>query len=423
MIRCIDPQLSMCSQEGLRRRCQYQSECQSTECNNNYMHFKTFIRRRNRVIAIAAAIIIFAIDIVTPLGVASAVPYSLVMLLTLGRHQPRFTLTMAGVCSAFTLLDLAFSVGPGSTEYWKVLVNRALALSIIWISAVLGLQRNRAAEEARRHLGMLARMQRDQAVEQYATAIAHELNQPLAACSLQAELALQTLDQPQQLKPLLQEVVEQSQRASAIMRALRALVRTNAVERIDFHPNELALFAERWFEPLSRQHSIRLELSLAQHLPMVRGDRVQLEQVLINLIQNAADALCVSTSEARVITVVTHPVGWDSIPTLPSKECGSGWNPNLRGIDRVKFSVTDNGPGVDAAMCDRLFERFHTSKPQGMGIGLTMSRSLIEAHGGRLWLDAQSHPQGMSGATFSFELPTAGSASNSLSPFAPRKDA
>lgn len=365
------------------------------------MHFKTFIRRRNRVLAIALAVVIFAIDIVTPLGVASAVPYSLVILLTLGRNQPRFTVALAGVCSTFTLLDLVFSVGPGSTEYWKVLVNRALALSVIWISTVLGLQRNRAAEESRRHLAMLARIQRDHAVEQYATAIAHELNQPLAACSLQAELALQTLHQPQQhsesLKPLLEEVVEQSQRASAIMRSLRGLVRTSASERVEFDPNELALFAERWIEPFARQYAVRLELSLAQHLPFICGDRVQLEQVLINLIQNAIDALNSSNTEARVITVTTH------LSTIG-----------------IKFLVTDNGPGVEADMRDRLFERFHTSKPQGMGIGLTMSRSLIEAHGGRLWLDVESHPVGAPGATFSFELPCVGV---KVSPFALREDA
>lgn len=351
------------------------------------------LRQHNRIIAIGLASLIFAVDIVTPLGVASAVPYSLVMLLTLGRHQPRFTITMATLCSTFTLLDLLISVGPGSTEYWKVLVNRALALMVIWISTTLGLQRNRASEDARRHLAMLARIQRDHAVEQYATAIAHELNQPLAACSLQAELALQMLPEEQgrtepsahlPVRELLTEVVEQSQRASAIMRSLRSLVRTNVVERTELDPNELAIYVERWFEPTSRQHGIHLQLSLAQHLPPVRVDRVQLEQVLINLLQNAVDALNSVSTDARLITVRTQNLG-----------------------NAVRFSVTDSGPGVTAEMRDRLFERFHTTKPSGMGIGLAMSRSLIEAHGGQLWLDVPSHPREMSGATFSFDLPHA----------------
>jgi signal transduction histidine kinase len=285
-----------------------------------------------------------------------------------------------------TILDLFVSVGPGSTEYWKVLVNRGLALFAITVTSTLGIQRNRAAEESRKHLEVLARTQRAQTVEHLAMAIAHELNQPLAACSLQAELALalmpasmETGGTSQRLRPLLENVVEQSQRASSILRSLRELVQNGRGERSTVAPNELVKSALRWFEPSARPHRIRLELELAQQLPSVVGDRVQLEQVLLNLLQNACDAFLSSNAVERTITLRTAV-----------------------SMGGVRISVSDSGPGVSPEIEDKLFDRFYTTKPDGMGIGLAMSRSIVEAHGGRIWLEHATAP---SGATFTIELP------------------
>lgn len=342
--------------------------------------------RDRRLLAITLALGIFLVDVVTPLGVASAVPYATVILLTLSRPQPRFTIAMAVFCCVLTILDLFVSVGPGSTEYWKVLVNRGLALFAITITTTLGIQRNQAAEESRKHLDILARTQRAQTVEQLAMAIAHELNQPLAACSLQAELALATLptslekDGPNLgLRSLLENVVEQSQRASSILRSLRDLVQNERGERASVAPNQLAKSALHWFEPTARQHRIRLEHELAQQLPCVLGDRVQLEQVLMNLLQNACDAFISSNAVERTIKLRSAV-----------------------SIGGVRISVSDSGPGVSREIEDKLFDRFYTTKPNGMGIGLAMSRTIIEAHGGRIWLEQQTDA---AGATFTIELP------------------
>lgn len=343
-------------------------------------------RRDRRDVAVVLALCIFGIDLFTPLGVASGVPYASVILLTLSKSQPRFTVTMAIVCSIFTILDLFFSVGPGSTEYWKVLVNRALALFAIWVTTTLGVQRNRAAEEARRHLDELARVQRDQSVEQLATAVAHELNQPLAACSLQAELALAALPTDAssvEVRSLLNEVVEQSQRASSILRTLREMVRRQSGTRIALDPNSLVTAVQTWFEPTARQHGISLVTAMAQHLPLVEVNRVQLEQVLINLLQNACDALFAGNCVERTITLSTQVSG-----------------------QGVKIFVSDTGPGVPLDLKEKLFERFYTTKATGMGIGLAMSRTIVESHGGKLCLEPSIRPVGLTGATFSVELPS-----------------
>ncbi len=358
-----------------------------------------FQHRDRRLLAIALALAIFALDAVTPLGVASAVPYATVILLTLSRPQPRFTIAMACFCAVLTILDLFISVGPGSTEYWKVLVNRGLALFAIGVTTTLGIQRNRAAEEARQHLDLLARAQRAQTIEQLAMAIAHELNQPLAACSLQAEVALATLPAScDSVRPMLDDVVEQAQRASSILRSLRELVQNRRSDRSTIDPNDLARAVLKWFDPTARQHAIQVEAKLAQHLPSLIVDRVQIEQVLMNLLQNACDALTAGNSVERTITLTTSeaPTATDAVQSSSTTDL----RPRTRSI---QFRVIDTGPGVTTDMRSKLFDKFYTTKPNGMGIGLAMSRSIVEEHGGRIWLE---ETPASAGASFVFELPT-----------------
>ena len=349
------------------------------------------LRERPVLLTIGLAFAIFVIDAALPLGVAGGVPYVAVILVALNVPAPRFVVGTAMACSVLTLLDILISAGPGGTEWWKVIVNRGLALFAIWVTTLLGLQRNRADAERRRHLDELAHLNRVQTVEQLATAMAHELNQPLAALSLHSEVAARLMEQfaprdespsATDLRSSLREITQQSQRASEILRTLRRLVRKGLSSRAEVSINDVIRDVRRWFEPIVHQAGIDLRCELAQQLPAVIVDRVQIEQVLLNLLRNASDALSGSKPDQRIIIETrTDPIG-------------------------VRVVVRDSGLGVPLEQRDRLFESFATTKPNGMGLGLALSRSIIEAHGGRLWLetDSSATPQ-MSGATFVFTLP------------------
>jgi signal transduction histidine kinase len=129
------------------------------------------------------------------------------------------------------------------------------------------------------------------------------------------------------------------------------------------------------------QYSVGLRIELANDLPKVPGDRIQLQQVLLNLIVNAVEAMLGIEDRERALLITSGSFN----------------------VDGVRIAVTDNGPGIDPQTVDHVFDAFSTTKPQGMGMGLTISRSIIEAHGGRLWTEANDQY----GATFQFTLPIA----------------
>jgi len=130
------------------------------------------------------------------------------------------------------------------------------------------------------------------------------------------------------------------------------------------------------------QNEVEIETRVDHGLPLVLADHIQIEQVLLNLLRNAIDAIATADSRERLIVVEAH----------------------CKGGHTVQISVADSGPGVAAEMANRLFEPFITTKPEGMGMGLSISRSIIESHGGRL----RMFQRAASGATFVFDLPTDG---------------
>ena len=338
------------------------------------------------------AAVVFVIDVFLPLGVASGVLHVGVVLVALRSSSERFVIETAAVCSLLTLLDIALSPGPGSTELWKVIVNRGLSLFVIWVTAILGRQRNLAAEAQRRHLSELAHLGRVKTAECLAGALAHELNQPLTAVALQAEVARQSLAGRPDIAGLddaLREIADQSHRASDIVKALRNLVRRTDSERqlVDLHE----LIDETLRLMLSAAASAKVELrsqSLAKPV-RIRADRVQVEQVLLNLLQNAVDALAnVPEGQRRVAIKMSQS------------------SPN-----EVRVEVSDTGPGIAAEFAQKLFDPFWSSKSHGLGMGLAISRSIIEAHGGRLWFVSPDEPSlpisPRLGTTFAFTVPMA----------------
>lgn len=333
---------------------------------------------RPAALALALVAMVFSVDLCLPLGVASAVPYTFAVLLALRAKPGWVGPGVAALCMVLTVAKMGLVPERGNTEMWKVVVNRCLALFAVGMTTVLGLMRRRAEAQIRQHEAILARVSRAAVAGELATLLAHELNQPLAAVCLQADLAvhLATDSAPAELKAALEEVAEQSRRAAEIVRSLRRTVRQADSERGPVDLNAVVRDVARLLDWRARRAGAGVSLELAPDpLPPTYGDRVQLEQVLVNLLQNALEAVEAVTGP-RLVTLVTARTG-----------------------ESLEVRVRDTGPGVGAPA--KVFERFYTTKPDGMGLGLAISQSIARAHGGDL--TAAMRPEG--GAEFTCVLP------------------
>jgi two-component system sensor kinase FixL len=248
------------------------------------------------------------------------------------------------------------------------------------------IERARAENAVRSHHDALAHALRLGTMGQLAAGIAHELNQPLAAIlnyvnGFDNLLASSHLDVAL-LRDGVRRIAEQAIRASDVIGTLRTLVRKDKGTRTWHDPNELVRTALRFIEPEASGAGARLTLDAATDLPAVQVDPIQIEQVILNLVRNAIDAVRMLPDAARRdVRVVTR----------------------LRSPDTVEVSVTDAGSGIDPSRAGAIFDQFYTTKPDGLGLGLSISRSIIAAHGGELWMDAEPGP----GATFRFTLSAA----------------
>ena len=242
----------------------------------------------------------------------------------------------------------------------------------------------RKAEELLRARQMeMAHFARITSVGEMATALAHELNQPLTAINIYAGSCIQQLasnqEDPQRLRNALEQIAQQGQRAANIIQNLRQYLSKGKSERKLVDINELILqTSEIAFIDAKKSH-IKVHFDLAPKLPLVYVDPVQIEQVIVNLLCNSFDALTKMRDNNRHIWVKSG---------------------NLNNY-AIEVSVSDNGQGIKSTDMEKIFEPFYSQKPDGMGLGLAISRSIIEAHEGRL--KAFNVPQG--GATFTFTLP------------------
>jgi signal transduction histidine kinase len=255
-----------------------------------------------------------------------------------------------------------------------------------YVGAVQDVTRRRLTEEALCRARLeLAHAVRVMSLGALTASIAHEVNQPLTGIITNAGTCLRMLAaQPPDIEGARASAVRtlrDGNRASEVITRLRALFRKKEAKTEWVNLNEVTgeVIALSLSE-LQRQH-VTLRTELADELPQVVGDRVQLQQVILNLLLNAVDSMARVEDRARVLVVATV--------------CEAG--------DRVCLSVRDSGVGVDAQVLARLFEPFYTTKTDGMGIGLFVSRSIIESHRGSLRVTANEGP----GATFSFSVPRA----------------
>jgi PAS domain S-box-containing protein len=256
---------------------------------------------------------------------------------------------------------------------WRNTVLRNAAGEVEYIVASgLDITEQRTAEEAaRHHLEEASRLQRLHTANELATLLAHELNQPLAAITMSADVGQQLLQrsplQPDKLAELLAQISQQTLRAGEIIRRLRTFVGRGRIEAVPLDLNAVVRRACTLIEPKARSAGIDLHLDLDQALPRVMGDDVHIEQVLLNLMRNAVEAIRDAGMHGGAVSVHTQRVD-----------------------DMAQVSVRDSGPGVDAETAAGLFENLVSDKEYGLGVGLRISRSLIEAHGGRLWAEPQT---------------------------------
>jgi PAS domain S-box-containing protein len=264
-----------------------------------------------------------------------------------------------------------------------VLKDRCGGLRCIIGSGVDITDQREAELQARDNLEEAARLQRIQTANELATHIAHELNQPLAAISMFADTGqrLVAASPPDEatLAENLRRIGEQARRAAEIIRRLRSFLGRGRIDPSPMDLNAVIRAAVEMTETRARKDGIRLELDLDETLPPVMAVEVHVQQVLLNLLRNAIEALEESAKDGARVVVETG-----------------------REDHMVRVTVRDNGPGVGAEAAARLFEPLRSTKDDGLGVGLRISRSLIQAQGGRLWLEPQSP-----GAVFRFMLPIA----------------
>jgi two-component system, LuxR family, sensor kinase FixL len=289
-------------------------------------------------------------------------------------------------------------------DHWMIAAASGVVASLIFLATCLRLPlaRMRNAEGARDNVFAqtvpqgpvkdsdrrreLAHLARVSMLGELSGAIAHELNQPLTAILSNAQAAQRMLKSDGaehcEVYDILGDIIAEDKRAVQVIQRLRALLTKDATEVEVLDPAECSQ------EVLSLAHGtlvarkVRVSAMYCPDTPHVLVDRVQIQQVLLNLILNASDAMTESKGAAqRLLTIAT----------------------SLASDGAVLISVSDNGPGIPADELEKLFEPYYTTKSNGLGLGLSISRTIVEAHGGRIW--AVNNPE--AGATFCFTLPSA----------------
>jgi signal transduction histidine kinase len=243
-----------------------------------------------------------------------------------------------------------------------------------------------AQESERRYREMqmeLAHANRVATMGQLSASIAHEVSQPIAGTITNARAALRLLEaEPHNVdgfRRTLERIVRDGNRAGEVVDRVRALVKKAPPRKDLMDVNDAIREVVRLTHGEASRHDIAVETQLANDLPKVEGDRVQLQQVVLNLIVNATEAMSTAREGSRRLLIRAAPA---------TSDC-------------VLVTVQDSGPGIDPANLERIFGAFYTTKPDGLGMGLSICRAIIEAHGGRLW--ATNEP---GGALFQFTLPS-----------------
>jgi C4-dicarboxylate-specific signal transduction histidine kinase len=256
-------------------------------------------------------------------------------------------------------------------------VEAALLVARDVTELMLASDKIRDVENKLAHAGRVATM------GQLTASIAHEVNQPITGVVTNAQAALRFLAaQPvdmDEIKQILDDIVKGANRASEIIARTSAFVKKAPPRKVRFDLNEATLEVLELTRSEMIKKGVSLKTRLASDLPPLDGDRVQLQQVLLNLVVNAIEAMAAEDDGRRELVIATSE----------------------NGSKQLCVAVADSGPGLDSGVAERLFDAFYTTKTSGMGMGLAICRSIIEAHGGRIWATANS-PRG---SIFEFDVP------------------
>jgi len=270
---------------------------------------------------------------------------------------------------------------------WQIMLVAAVILTQAALISVLVLERQRrhyAEVQARTRSAELAHINRYSMAGELTASIAHEINQPLASILANieaAELSIRSLTPDvNEIKEILADIRRDDERASQVIQRLRSLLKKAPFELTDIDLNQIGRETVQFLSALASARKVVLDSAISVVPLPIRGDRIQLQQVILNLVVNAMDAMSHVPSEGRRII----------IQTARNENC-------------AEISVTDAGPGILLPRLEDVFEPFFSTKPQGMGMGLSIARTIVEAHNGRIW--AENKARG--GATFRIQLPLA----------------
>lgn len=271
-----------------------------------------------------------------------------------------------------------------------VAIQSALIAGLLVYHAALRRARREGQEahlEMRRLQNEIAHVGRVSMMGQLASSLAHEINQPLGAILRNAEAAELFLENKnpdlEEIRSILADIRADDQRAGSVIDRMRSLLKRHVLDTQLLDLSEVVGDVAKLARPDASTRRVKLSVNIPEHLPPVRGDRVHLQQVLLNLIVNGMDALNGATPENRGVTVSAR----------------------VNERRAVEVSVSDTGHGVAHEKLAHVFDPFYTTKKDGMGMGLPISRTIVESHGGRLWVDNNNNS---TGATFRFTLPLAG---------------
>lgn len=244
--------------------------------------------------------------------------------------------------------------------------------------------RKRTQMKSKQQLDEIIHFSRVRVLGELSGSLAHELNQPLTAILANAQAAKRFLTQDNidisEVNNILDDIISADKRAGDIIQRLRILLKKGNVQYGPLDLNDTIADVLKLINSGLVHHHIVLNTETCQNLPSVAGDRVQLQQVLLNLIMNACDAISHNDVMHRQLTVRTE---------------------RIIGLDKVEVSVLDQGPGIPPDSLQKIFEPFYTTKSHGMGLGLPICRTIIKAHRGELWA-TNNHPNG---TVFHFTLP------------------
>ena len=270
--------------------------------------------------------------------------------------------------------------------------NLALAVAgitfiiLAFASAASLFERMRAEEALQKAQAELAHVARVMTLGELTASISHEVNQPISALVTSGQVCLRLLaletPRPDDMRAAVERIVKDANRASEVIQRIRALAKRTEPQMLSLDINDVIREAILLVQREVLSHGVSLRTELAPALPPVLGDRVQLQQVVINLLMNGVEAMEPITDRPREILIRSQ-----------QHEAG-----------QVNVAVLDSGIGIDSETAEKLFSAFFTTKPSGMGMGLSISRSIIRAHGGRLWVS----PNPDHGAAFQFTVPANG---------------